>query len=201
MRNTKSVAFPHFTHMYTSRAAHIAAKDKGSAVVYLCDGERERERKEREQPLVGVDGAAPAAHRRITLERTHHLCWFVELSHFNPGPSPLGTDFTPLHPTQSPNGAPRPLSPPPWSFSAAAVSISTSVLLQSGVRYTLTNTFTKATPALGLPHVCQEHQVGWRRWGLHVMLVCVPYILLLFERKKKNEKERNVLFKIFIFEG
>lgn len=59
--------------------------------------ERKKKRnKEREQLRVGVDRAAPAPHRRITLERTHHLCSFVELSHFNPQPGSFGNQlYTP----------------------------------------------------------------------------------------------------------
>lgn len=135
MRNTKSVAFPHvsltrsLTH--ASRVAHIAVKDKGSTVVFLCGSGMERKKKRknrgREQLLVGVDRAAPAPHRQITLERTHHLCSFVELSHFNPRPGTFGNQ---LH-TPPPNTEPHSRPPPPTyqSVSPAAVSTSTSVLL------------------------------------------------------------------------
>lgn len=49
MKNTKSVAFSHVlvTQTHGSRAAHIAVKDKGSTVVFLCgsgmEGKKERE--------------------------------------------------------------------------------------------------------------------------------------------------------------
>lgn len=118
MRNTKSVAFPHVsltrTPTHASRVAHIAVKDKGSTVVFLFGPGMERkktsERKKRgrEQLLVGVDRAAPAPHRQITLERTHHLCSFVELSHFNPRPGPFGNR---LH-TPPPNAEPHSRAPP-----------------------------------------------------------------------------------------
>lgn len=91
---------------HTSRAAHIAVKDKGKrsrASLCLCFWEKQKEG-EQQQLLVGGGGwtePAPAPHRRITLERTLHLCSFVELSHFNPRPSPLGTNFNPHpHPTR-----------------------------------------------------------------------------------------------------
>lgn len=88
---------------HTSRAAHIAVKDKGKrsrASLWLCFWEKQKEG-EQQQLLVGGGWTepAPAPHRRITLERTLHLCSFVELSHFNPRPSPLGTNFNP-HPTR-----------------------------------------------------------------------------------------------------
>lgn len=79
--------------------------------------ERDRERERaRDQLLVGVDRASSAPHRRITLERTHHLCSFVELSHFNPWAhfgNQLCTPFTLL--LALPNtqqSSPPPLKPP-----------------------------------------------------------------------------------------
>lgn len=122
MRNTKSVAFTHVsltrTQTHASRVAHIAVKDKGSTVVFLSGSGMERKKKrkkegEREQLLVGVDRAAPAPHRRITLERTHHLCSFVELSHFNPWPGPFGNQLHTQHraPQQSPPPPPPVMQP------------------------------------------------------------------------------------------
>lgn len=78
----------------------MAVKDKGSTVVFLCGPGMERKKmrkkereREKEQLLVGVDRAAPVPHRQITLERTHHLCSFVELSHFNPWSGPFGNQL------------------------------------------------------------------------------------------------------------
>lgn len=132
MRNTKSVAFHTcFTHTYTDTCiqscTHSSQRQRQHSCVslWLWDGEKEKEKERgREQLLVGVDRAAPAPHRPITLERTHHLCSFVELSHFNPWPGPFGNQ---LH--TPPPRAPQPHSRAPQSFSPAAVSTSTSVLL------------------------------------------------------------------------
>lgn len=50
-RNTKSVAFFHMFHTHThtdtcrSRVAHIAVKDKGSTVVFLCGSVMDRKEK------------------------------------------------------------------------------------------------------------------------------------------------------------
>lgn len=128
---------------HTSRVAHIAVKDKGSAVVFLCGSAGERKENEGETGRAAAAGGggrwwwgwgwtepAPVPHRRITLERTHHLCSFVELSHFNPRPGLLGTNFTPNPPPTHTHTAPSPtVEPPPQSISTATVSISTSVLL------------------------------------------------------------------------
>lgn len=131
MRNTKSVAFPHVsltrTLTHASRVAHIAVKDKGGTVVFLCGSGMERKKKRKKEGESscwwGLARAAPAPHRQITLERTHHLCSFVELSHFNPRTGPFGNQ---LH-TPPPNTEPHCRAP--QSFSPAAVSTSTSVLL------------------------------------------------------------------------
>lgn len=86
---------------HASRVAHMTVKGKDRTVVFLSASGMERKKKRKkegewEQLLVGVDRAAPAPHRRITLERTHHLCSFVELSHFNPQPGSFGNQlYTP----------------------------------------------------------------------------------------------------------
>lgn len=169
--------------------------------LWLWDGEKEnekeRERKRKSSCWLGVDRATPVPHRQITLERTHHLCSFVELSHFNPWPGPFGNQ---LH-----NPPPSAEPPPHQSFSPAAVSTSTSVLPKSGVRYTPTNTLLPKPPQ---QLVCLM-SVKNTRWGgedgdstlwRSVGSVCLTF-LLLFKREKKMKKERNLLFKIFIFEG
>lgn len=149
-----------------------------------CDGEkRERKKRERErardQLLVGVDRASSAPHRRITLERTHHLCSFVELSHFNPW-AHLGTDSARpslsyfLSPTHS-RAPPPPLKPP----APAPVSNFHLCAVACGVRYTALVYFHRRPkpPTTGLPHVYQEQQVKRKGSRLcDIMLVCVPYI-------------------------
>lgn len=149
MRNTKLVAFPHCIHMHNHTCiqshTHSSQRQRQHSCVSLCLWDVEEENESwREQLLGGVDGAAPC--RRITLERTHHLCSFVELSHFNLAP--------PVHST-------LPLSPLPPLCCCSLVSGT----------HSKTHTFTKTTPTISLPHVCQEHQVEWRGWGL--LLVCL----------------------------
>lgn len=175
MRNTKSVAFPHFTHTYTDAyiqsCTHSSRKTKAAQSCFspgLRDGwrekgKREREKKKRERASScwwGSDRAAPAPHRRITLERTHHLCSFVELSHFNPPAEPIGNR---LYTLSTRHGAPRPSPPHPTQrHPTAALPPSAFPPLCCCRLASGTNTLTKATPTTGLPHVCQEHQVGRR---------------------------------------
>lgn len=182
----------HMFHSHVHRHMHpeLHTLQSKTKAAWLCFSvalgwrERKRERK-REQLPVGADGAAPAPHRRITLERTHHLCSFVELSHFNPRLGPFGNQLTPLHPTQSPTAEPPSPSPSPiiqacscQHFHLCTVLVWCQVPTHNTHTQTHTLTHTKATPTTGLPHVCQEHQVGVERtgvWLFDVMLVCVPY--------------------------
>lgn len=161
-----------FGHTCASRAAHMAVGNKGSTVEHLWWRERT---KKRERVATGggggwtMDGAAP--HRRTALERTHHLCSFVELSHFNPPAKPFGNQ---LYGTER---------PPPLtlqSFSSVSVSISTPVLLRSAVRCPFTKTLPKPT---GLP------RVGWsgRAFSCCVRSMCLSFLLLM-ERITKQEK-------------
>lgn len=126
--------------------------------------ERKWERKrEKEQLLVGVDRAAPVPHRQMILERTHHLCSFVELSHFNPQPGLFGNQLHNPPPSTEPQSrSPAPPAIQPCScqhFHLCAAEVWCQV-------YPHKHTFTKATPTTGLPHVCQEQQVGWRGRGV-----------------------------------
>lgn len=165
------------TLTHTSRVAHIAVgrqRRHSRVSLRLGDGERKEREKRESSCWWGLDRAAPAPHRRITLERTHHLCSFVELSHFNPRPSPLGTDFTPF---STRHGAPWPSHPPTPPKRSAAVSISTSVLLSSGVRY---KHFNQSHPN-NWPASCLSRTPGGveRKKGVLLFdftLVCVPYI-------------------------
>lgn len=81
----------HVRHMH--RKLHIWQSNTKAA--HLCFSvasgwtERKRERKQEQLPWGGGNRAALAPHRQITLERTHHLCLFVELSHFNPPAGPI----------------------------------------------------------------------------------------------------------------
>lgn len=132
MRNTKSVAFPHvsLTHVHrthASRVAHIAVKHKGSTVVFLCGSgmERKKKRKKEGESSCWWGWTEPLQHhtdRSLWKERI--TCARLLSCHILiPGRAHLGTNFTPLYPTQSPTAE------PPQSFSPAAVSTSTSVLL------------------------------------------------------------------------
>lgn len=152
---------------------HTWQSETKAAQSSISDGEKEQ-KKEKEWLLVEgggwtMDGAAP--HRRTALERTHHLCSFVELSHFNPPAKPFGNQ---LYGTER---------PPPLtlqSFSSVSVSISTPVLLRSAVRCPFTKTLPKPT---GLP------RVGWsgRAFSCCVRSMCLSFLLLM-ERITKQEK-------------
>lgn len=199
MRNTKSVAFPHVslarTPTHASRVAHIAVKDKGSTVVFLSvsgmERERERDREREQQQLVvvvvGVDRAAPAPHRRITLERTHHLCSFVELSHFNPRPGPFGNQLY----TPPPNTVPHSRAPPTrHTHSSPAVSqpchcqhfhlCAAAVVWCQCQVHTHTHTHFHQSHPNNWPASCLSRTpgVGGEDGALlfDVVLVCVPYI-------------------------
>ena len=79
---------------------------------------------------------------------------------------PFGNQLTPLHPAQSPTAEPPPPGHSGLQLSALPPLYCSSLV--SGTHsqtHTHTHTFTKATPTTGLPHVCQEHQVGWREDG------------------------------------
>lgn len=144
---------------------------------------------------MGVDRAAPAPHRRITLERTHHLCSFVELSHFNPRPGPFGNQ---LH-TPPPNTEPHSRAPGHAALQLSALPPLCCCSLVSGT-HSQTHTFTKATPTTGLPHVCQDHQVGWRGRGFDSLTlcwsVCLTFLLLF---KRKTEKKREIYYLRYLF--
>lgn len=142
-----------------------------------------------------MDSAAPAPHRRITLERTHHLCSFVELSHFNPRLGPFGNQ---LH-KPPPNAVPHSRAPPTPLQSCSCQHFHLCAAVVWCQVHTHTH-FHQSYSTTGLPHVCRDHQVGWR--GLFdVMSVCVPYIFTAIYEEKNTQKKINLLFKIFIFEG
>lgn len=189
---------------HTSRAAHIAVKDKGKrsrASLCLCFWEKQKEG-EQQQLLVGggVGQSQLQRHTDGSLWKERFTCARLLSCHIlipgralweptlTPTPTPLDSSSTPViqhWPRQH------------FHLCAAVV------------RYALTNTFTKATPTTGLPHVCQEHQVGWEDVGflfdvVLVSLKCALHFYCYLREKKtlkKKKREINLLFKIFIFEG
>lgn len=117
-----------------------------------------------------------------------------------PGRAHLGTNFTPLHPTQSPTAEPPVMQP----CSCQHIHLCAAVVWCQVHTHKHTHTFTKATPTTGLPHVCRDHQVGWRGRGLTLWRnvgLCALHFYCYLREKKLKKKERNLLFKIFIFEG
>lgn len=77
---------------HASKVAHLAVEHKSGTLVFLCGFRMDRKKKRKKAGTAAVGGgnrAALAPHRQITLERTHHLCLFVELSHFNPPAGPI----------------------------------------------------------------------------------------------------------------
>lgn len=135
MRNTKSVPFPHVspTQTHASRVAHIAVKDKGSTVVFLSGSgmERKKKRKKEGESSCWWGWTEPLQrHTDGSLWKERITCARLLSCHILiPGQAHLGTNFTPLHPTQQGNRAPQQSPHPPQSCSPAAVSTSTSVLL------------------------------------------------------------------------
>lgn len=185
MRNTNSVAFPQFAHTFTDTyiqsCAHSSQRQRQHSCVFLWLGDGARER-ESDQLLVGEDGAAAVPHRRITLERTHHLCSFVELSHFNPQPSPLGTDFTnppqPHSPTTTHPHNAEPHSGAPHSPHVIQCCCCQHFHLCAAVVWCQVHTHKLApTPkTTGLPHsLVKITRWGGEDEGLLFMLICVPY--------------------------
>lgn len=64
MRNTKSVAFPRFTCTLThaSRVAHLAVRDKGSTVVFLCgSGTGRKQKRKKEGAAAGGSGRSSSS--------------------------------------------------------------------------------------------------------------------------------------------
>lgn len=112
MRKTKSVAFPRLARIHASKAARAKTKAVQSCFS-LCEGWSSCWWMG-EVGLGGStgreDGAAPASHRRISLERTHHLCTFVELSLFNPPTEPFGNQLCIPPPDTDPHLPPPSLS-------------------------------------------------------------------------------------------
>lgn len=72
----------------------------------------------------GGEQSRSSQNRRTTLERTHHLCSFVELSLFNPQLGLLGNQlYTPLHPKLPPlhGWVPPPSCTNYWALSLSAL--------------------------------------------------------------------------------
>lgn len=168
------------TLTHASRAAHIADKDKGSTVVFLCGSGMERKKmrqreRGREQLLVGVERAALVPHRQITLERTHHLCSFVELSHFNPRPGPFGNQLHNPPPSTEPQS--RAPTPPIQACSCQHFHLCAAVVWCQVYSHKHAH-FYQSHPN-NWPASCLSRTPGGveTRGGLFdVMLVCVPYI-------------------------
>lgn len=179
---------------HTSRAAHIAVKDKGKrsrASLWLCFWEKQKEGEQQQLLVVGggVGQSQLQRHTDGSLWKERFTCARLLSCHIlipgralweptlTPTPTPLDSSSTPViqH------------CPHQHFHLCAAV-----------VRYALTNTFTKATPTTGLPHVCQEHQVGWEDVGFlfDVVLVSLKCALHFYcylrekKTKKKKKKER-----------
>lgn len=197
----------HMFHSHVHRHMHpeLHTLQSKTKAAWLCFSvalgwrERKRERK-REQLPVGADGAAPAPHRRITLERTHHLCSFVELSHFNPRLGPFGNQLTPLHPTQSPTAEP-PLPLPLPNHSGLQLSALPPLYCSSLVSgthsqhsHTNTHTHTHQSHPNNWPASCLSRTPGgggedggltlWR----YVGLCALQFYCYLREKRRKREK-------------
>lgn len=93
MRNCFATLLRSHVFRHASKVAHLAVEHKSGTLVFLCGFGMDRKKKRKKAGTAavvgGLDRAAPAPHRQITLERTHHLCSFVELSHFNPPAGPI----------------------------------------------------------------------------------------------------------------
>lgn len=119
MRNTKSVAFPHVsltrTQTHASRVAHIAVKDKGSTVVFLSGSGMERKKKRKREGESSCWWGWTESLQRHTdgsLWKERITCARLLSCHILiPGRAHLGTNFTPLHPTQSPTAEPPVMQP------------------------------------------------------------------------------------------
>lgn len=150
------------TATHASRVAHMAVKDKGSTVVFLCGPGMERKKmrkkaRERKSSCWWGWTELPQCHTDRSLWKERITCAHLLSCHILiPGRAHLGTNFTTLHPAQSPKAEPPPHQP----FSPAAVSTSTSVLLKSGVRYTLANTYFYQSHPNNWPASCLSRTPG-----------------------------------------
>ena len=233
MRNSKSVAFSTcFTHTRTpytciQSCTHSSQTQRQHSCVslWLWDGEKgkEKERKKERERERGRESSCWWGWTEPLQRHTDRSLWKERITCARllschiliPGRAHLGTNFTPLYPTQSPTAEPP--QPPP-SHSALQLSALPPLCccsLVSGTHsqththtHTLTHThahiFTKATPTTGLPHVCQEHQVGWRGRGSDSLTLCWSVcltFLLLFKReeKKKLKKKREKYYLRYLF--
>lgn len=164
---------------HTSRAAHIAVKDKGQrsrASLWLGFGEKQKEGEQQQLLVVVVVGVGQSQLQRHTdgsLWKERITCARLLSCHILIPGRALWEPTLPPTPT------------PPDSSSTPVIQHCPRQhfhLCAAVVRYALTNTFTKATPTTGLPHVCQEHQVGWGGCGFPLWCrvgLCalnVPYI-------------------------
>lgn len=100
------------TAAHASRVAHMAVKDKGGTVVFLCGSGMERKKKrkkERERKSSCWWGwtEPPQCHTDRSLWKERITCARLLSCHILiPGRAHLGTNFTTLHLAQSPKAEP-----------------------------------------------------------------------------------------------
>lgn len=178
------------------------------------DGERERKREREKEKSEGESscwwGWAELLQRHTdgSLWKERITCARLLSCHILiPGRAHLGTNFTPLHPTQKPTAGPshhhhaviQPRHCQHFHLCAAAVWCQV---------YTQSQTHFHQSYPNNRPASCLSRAPGGAEGtGVYSLMSCRSVCLTkkffsCYLRKRKTEKEeKNLLFKIFIFEG
>lgn len=188
-----------FSHMYASRAAHVAVRNKGSTVEHLWWRERTKKKREKEQLLVGGVGGGgwtESLHIDGWLWKERITCAHLLSCHI------LIPSQALWEPTLRPFAGHR-VTPATslQSFSSVPVSISAAVCCQVSPHKNLYQSHPNIWPAPRLSRTAG----GVKRKGF--VMLCMVYVPFIFTtngkdyKKHKPKKIRNVLFKVFIFKG
>lgn len=160
-------------HMYTDTCIQSCTlssqrqRQHSCVSLWLWDGEKAKE-KERGSSCWWEWTEQLQRHTDRSLWKERITCARLLSCHILiPGWAHLETNLRPSTqhraPLQSPPATHPPIHPPVIQACSCQHFHLCTVLVWCQVHtHKHTHTFTKATPTTGLPHVCQERQVGWR---------------------------------------